>query len=85
MEKLIDIRYPPYAGKIEKFRKMSELKPNFDRQGKEVKGLGYWLAFLVGLGGEGVKGGLLRWAVVALIALGTNKYMAAGRLPAWLR
>lgn len=46
MEKLLDVRYPPYDGKIQKFRQMSELKPNFDRNGKEVKGVGYWLSFL---------------------------------------
>jgi beta-apo-4'-carotenal oxygenase len=86
MEKMLDIRYPPYAGKIEKFRKMSELKPNFDRNGNEIKGLGYWLAFLGVLGGPSFKAGLVRWALVAVVAFGANKYLAAGRrLPPWLR
>jgi beta-apo-4'-carotenal oxygenase len=85
MEKLLDIRYPPYAGKLAKFRQMSELKPNFDRNGKEIKGLGYWLVFLGALGGAGVKSGLLRWAIVAAIAVGANKYLNANSLPPWLR
>jgi len=85
MEKLLDIRYPPYAGKLEKFRKMSELKPNFDRSGKEIKGLGYWLAFIGALGGAGVKSGLLRWAIVAAIAVGASKYFTANSLSPWLR
>ena len=53
IEGLISIRYPPYAGKLAKFRKTAELKPNFDRNGNEIKGLGYWIGFVLSLGGDG--------------------------------
>jgi len=47
MEKLLDVRYPPYsAAKLAKFRQTSEMKPNFDRQGKQIKGLKYWLGLV---------------------------------------
>jgi beta-apo-4'-carotenal oxygenase len=52
MEGLLAVRYPPYAGKLAQFRRTSELKPNFDRDGNEIKGLGYWLKFVLSLGGE---------------------------------
>ncbi|TVY91013.1 Beta-apo-4'-carotenal oxygenase, partial [Lachnellula willkommii] len=67
IEKMLDIRYPPYAGKLEKFRKMSGKKPNFDRNGNEIKGVGYWVSFLGALGGPSFKAGLVRWAVVAVV------------------
>ncbi|TVY20370.1 Beta-apo-4'-carotenal oxygenase [Lachnellula arida] len=85
IEKMLDIRYPPYAGKLEKFRKMSGKKPNFDRNGNEIKGLGYWVGFLGALGGPSFKAGLVRWAVVAVVALAANQYVTSGRLPPWLR
>ncbi|TVY23746.1 Beta-apo-4'-carotenal oxygenase [Lachnellula hyalina] len=81
IEKMLDIRYPPYAGKLEKFRKMNGKKANFDRNGKEIKGLGYWLR------GPSFKAGLVRWVLVAAVAFGANRYATAGagRLPSWLR
>jgi beta-apo-4'-carotenal oxygenase len=61
MEKMLAIRYPPYsAAKLKQFRGMSEVKPNFDRNGKEVKGLAYWFGLVLGLGGEGAKASLVR-------------------------
>ena len=86
MEKLIDIRYPPYAGKLAKFRAMSEMKPDFDRQGKQIKGVKYWLGFVFGLGGKSLTGTLLRWAVLVLVAVGAKKVVDdKGSLPAYLR
>lgn len=84
---MLDVRYPPYAGKIETFRKMSGLKPNFDRNGNEIKGFSYWLTFLGALGGPSFKSGLMRWALFALVAFGANKYLNAGhvQLPPWLK
>ncbi|KAG8529544.1 uncharacterized protein KY384_006181 [Bacidia gigantensis] len=38
-EKLIAMRYPPYAGKLEQFKRLGSLKPNFDRDGKVKVGL----------------------------------------------
>ncbi|KAI6710866.1 hypothetical protein JHW43_006597 [Diplocarpon mali] len=85
MEKLIDVRYPPYDGKLKKFRQMSEMKPNFDRDGREIKGLGYWAGFVLNLGGSSTKGALLRWALAALVVLGTRKFLFNNGLPSWIR
>ncbi|KAF4636342.1 hypothetical protein G7Y89_g1733 [Cudoniella acicularis] len=86
MEKLLDIRYPPFsAAKLKKFRSTSEIKPNFDREGKELRGFGYWVSFLGGLGGESVKGALMRWAIVALIAFGAKRWGDLNGLPAFLK
>jgi beta-apo-4'-carotenal oxygenase len=45
---------------------MTGRKPAFDREGKTIKGLGYWVGLLAGLGAGGLKGALLRWAVVLM-------------------
>ncbi|KAH8685662.1 Aldehyde/histidinol dehydrogenase [Tricladium varicosporioides] len=86
MEKLLDVRYPPFnAAKLKKFRSTSGLKPNFDREGREIKGFGYWVSFLGGLGGESAKGALMRWALVALIAVGAKRWTNLNGLPAFLK
>lgn len=85
MEKMLDVRYPPYAGKLSRFRMTSELRPNFDRQGKEIRGLQYWFGFLFRLGGESKKEVLVRWAVSALVAIAAKKYADIGNLPSYLR
>lgn len=63
MEKLLDARYPPYEGKLAKIRMISELKPNFDREGK-VKFS--WVIYLLTLGAGSLMGGLTRHAVLIL-------------------
>jgi beta-apo-4'-carotenal oxygenase len=85
MEGLLAIRYPPYDGKLAKFRQMNGKKPNFDREGKELMGLGYWVGLVFGMGSDTVRGGLLRWAVLVLVALGTKRYQMNNGLPSWLR
>ncbi|KAH8596477.1 Aldehyde/histidinol dehydrogenase [Bisporella sp. PMI_857] len=81
MEKLLDVRYPPYNGKLAKVRKTSELKPNFDRSGKQIKGIKYWLGLIFALGGESSTGTFVRWAFTALLAVGAKKYIETGNLP----
>ncbi|KAK4665562.1 Hexadecenal dehydrogenase [Podospora pseudopauciseta] len=64
-EKLIRVRYMPYDFKALAFlNRLTEKSPNFDRSGKVVKGFGYWIKFLFGLGGKSAKGAFLRWLVV---------------------
>lgn len=63
MERLIDIRYPPYKGKLEKFQKMTNGTPNFDRDGRVEFNLG---RYLLTLGAGSAMGGLARYAVVLL-------------------
>ena len=85
MEGLLSVRYPPYAGKLAKFRQTAELKPNFDRNGDEVKGVGYWLGFVVSLGGETTKSALSRWVLAIAVLVGVKKYSDAGSLPYYLK
>lgn len=85
LEKMLAVRYPPYAGKLAKFRATSELRPNFDRQGNEIRGAAYWLGFLFRMGGDGKKDVLVRWAVTAIVALAAKKYVDVGKLPSYLR
>ncbi|KAL8784436.1 MAG: hypothetical protein Q9213_003959 [Squamulea squamosa] len=63
MEGMLDVRYPPYEGKLAKFKKMSELKPNFDRNGKVKFNL---LSYVLSLGADSKTEGLIRYAVVLL-------------------
>lgn len=63
MESLISIRYPPYEGKLSKLRRMSELKPNFDREGKVKSSL---VISILTLGAGNALSGLTRYAVVLL-------------------
>ncbi|PLB50279.1 aldehyde dehydrogenase [Aspergillus steynii IBT 23096] len=66
LESILAIRYPPYDGKISKFKAASTLAPDFDRSGKKVT-LG-WLRFILTLGGGSAKAGAGRATVVAGIA-----------------
>lgn len=63
MEGLIGIRYPPYAGKWAKAKKMNELKPDFDREGRVKVGL---VRYLLTLGAGSHRGGMARFVVVLL-------------------
>ena len=63
MEKLIAIRYPPYEGKLAKYRMMSELTANFDRDGKVKSN---WVNTLLQLGAGDATGALTRYTVVLL-------------------
>ncbi|KAL1610695.1 Hexadecenal dehydrogenase [Paraconiothyrium brasiliense] len=48
IEGMLDMRYPPFtAKKLQQFLKMSEMKPNFDRQGNAI-GWGGWFLGLLG-------------------------------------
>jgi beta-apo-4'-carotenal oxygenase len=85
VEKLIAIRYPPYAGKLARYRLTSELKPNFDREGKEIRGIKYWLRFLLGMGSDSLKEALVRWAIAAFVVVGLKKSADAGKLPSYLK
>lgn len=67
LEGMLDIRYPPYTdAKYKKFKKMSELKPDFDRNGNPTGGMIWWM---LGLGGKSTASGAGRWVMVALIAV----------------
>ena len=66
MERLIAVRYPPFAGtsKQKQFESMSRLKARFDREGRPT-GLAGWFGTALGLGGDSPVSGIGRWLVVA--------------------
>jgi beta-apo-4'-carotenal oxygenase len=68
MEKLLAVRYPPFAGtgKFEQFAKMSLLKPDFDREGRKKVGM---LTYLFTLGSGSAAGGALRAGALAALAV----------------
>ena len=63
MEGMLSVRYPPYDGKLAKFRTMAEAKPNFNREGKVTHGLA---GYILSLGAGCKMGGLMRYLVVLL-------------------
>lgn len=68
IDKLLRVRYMPYqASDLKTFQSMNKKSVNFDRQGNVNKGLGYWLALVLGLGGSG-KGAALRWGILLALA-----------------
>ncbi|KAL4788182.1 Aldehyde/histidinol dehydrogenase [Aspergillus varians] len=66
LESLMAIRYPPYAGKLAKFKSASVAAPDFDRSGHKVR-LG-WLRFIFTLGGGSAKAAVGRASIVAAVA-----------------
>ncbi|KAJ4299479.1 Hexadecenal dehydrogenase [Kalmusia sp. IMI 367209] len=65
MEGLLEIRYPPYTPKkLKKFLGMSELKPNFTREGRTIGWAGWFLGLL----------GLKSLAAV-VVAVGVRLYL----------
>lgn len=67
VDRFLRVRYMPYApAELRRFMKMNSSAPNFDRNGRVVKGLGYWAGLVFGLGASGAKGAFLRWIVVLL-------------------
>ena len=85
MEKLLDIRYPPYAGKLPSYRLISKRRPNFDRQGNEFRGMQYWLGFVFQLGGKSKNGVLLRWVATVLLVITLKKYAGVGKPLSYLQ
>ncbi|KAI0096065.1 Aldehyde/histidinol dehydrogenase [Nemania sp. FL0031] len=68
-EKLLRVRYLPYhSGELKRFLWMNSSKPDFDRDGKPIRGLSYWLWMVFGLGGPSAKGALIRWLTVLAAA-----------------
>lgn len=67
MDKLLRVRYMPYLDtELRRYLWMNGSSPNFDRNGKKLTGLGYWLWLVLGLGGPSAKGALLRWLVLLM-------------------
>ncbi|GLI82115.1 hexadecenal dehydrogenase [Penicillium ochrochloron] len=63
LESILAFRYPPYAGKLNRFKAVSNLVPDFDRRGQKLT-VG-WLRFILTLGGGSAKAGTGRTLIVA--------------------
>ena len=63
MEGLLAVRYPPFKGKVETFRKQTRKNPDFDRNGKVNFSL---VTYVLTLGARSKTGGLVRYALVLL-------------------
>jgi hypothetical protein len=74
MERLLAVRYPPFAGtdKLKQFNKMGMQKPNFDRAGNTKVGL-IW--YVLTLGSGNATGAVLRAVVLAAICFGLRAGM----------
>ena len=72
MEGMMSVRYPPYKGKLEKMRQMGNLKPNFDREGKVKFSL---VSYILSLGAGSKTGGVIRYLVLIVAALGLRQYL----------
>ncbi|CAM1500905.1 Fc.00g100670.m01.CDS01 [Cosmosporella sp. VM-42] len=68
-ELMLKVRYMPYSLKELDQLHMLDAKPNFDRNGKQIKGLKYFLGLILGLGSKSSKGAVLRWAVLVAAAV----------------
>ncbi|ROV94567.1 hypothetical protein VMCG_08144 [Cytospora schulzeri] len=66
LESALRVRYQPYDWSQLKLMRLLEKRPDFDRDGKVVRGLGYWVKLVLGLGTSEKNGALLRWLVLAL-------------------
>lgn len=66
-EPLLRVRYMPFdLSRLRLLQRLTDKKPGFDRDGRVVRGLGYWASLLLRLGGKGAKGAFLRWTVVLI-------------------
>ncbi|KAF2665348.1 aldehyde dehydrogenase [Microthyrium microscopicum] len=77
IERMLAIRYPPYKGKLGQYKKMQDLKPNFDRMGRSTGG---WLSWLISLGAQSKGGALIRYLLVALIAVSYKRWQAQAKI-----
>ncbi|KAI7208497.1 aldehyde dehydrogenase, partial [Hortaea werneckii] len=72
IEGMLAIRYPPFTDdKLKQFRKMQDMKPDFDRQGNPTGGLVWWL---IGLGGRSKTSAAARWITLAVLAASVRMY-----------
>ncbi|RYO91173.1 hypothetical protein DL762_002340 [Monosporascus cannonballus] len=77
MDRLLRVRYPPYSlPNLRFYEWMNGFRPDFDRDGRPVRDLRFWVGLVLGLGGVGTKAVLLRW--VLLLVAGCGYLAAAG-------
>ena len=66
MERILELRYPPYSNaKLKWLKILTDLSPNFDRQGNTTRGFSDWA---LSLGAGGKNSIAFRWMLVAILA-----------------
>lgn len=77
-EGLLAIRYPPYKGKLARYKFMNEKKPNFDREGRAKINPVFWVLML---GGKETYNGLKRWLALIITILGLRQRLIRSEKP----
>lgn len=82
MESLLRPRYMPYRmSELRRLALLTTKSPNFDRNGKEIRGLAYWASFVLTLGGGCFRGVVARWlALAATMYIGMYGFVVPERL-----
>jgi beta-apo-4'-carotenal oxygenase len=75
LERMLEIRYPPFKGKYGQFKRISGMGPDFDREGNRI---GFWraralLRYMLTLGSGSVSEGAGRAIGVAIVALALKR------------
>lgn len=71
-EALLNVRYPPYTGKMKQVKFMNEQKPNFDRTGTVKRSAVSWVVkSLLKVASVGIK----NWLVIALTVLAYRQWL----------
>ncbi|KAK2827847.1 hypothetical protein FQN49_007281 [Arthroderma sp. PD_2] len=78
VERVLSIRYPPYIGKLNKYKAASLQTPNFNRAGQRTYGLFGWLTWIITLGGGANKSGATRAAAAVIVAIAIQQYVHRG-------
>ncbi|KAI5861269.1 aldehyde dehydrogenase [Durotheca rogersii] len=78
MDGLLRVRYAPFSpAEFRRHMWMTASRPDFDRDGKPLSRVSYWLWLVFGLGGPSAKGALLRWMTVLASAYALANYWPA--------
>ncbi|KZF19057.1 aldehyde dehydrogenase [Xylona heveae TC161] len=72
LESVLSLRYPPYAGKLEKLALLGGERPNFDRDGQVQISL---LTRILALGAKSLQGGIIRYLLIIIAAVAAKKYL----------
>lgn len=69
LERLLRIRYMPYdMNELNRMRRLAGPRPDFDRNGRKLTGLSYYVGSMFGLGAKGAKGAFVRWLLILFSA-----------------
>ena len=69
LEALLSVRYMPYdMTEMQRIKRFIDSRPNFDRNGKQLKGWRHWSSFMFGLGAKNSTAALMRWVLVLFLS-----------------